>query len=140
VLVFITWTTPMFAQEKLDPKLAAFDKDVLWYDLKHLDLEGKAFADTDAYYDRLPARAKGKVREPVWALSRNSAGMCVRFVTDASAIEAKWTLTSKNLAMPHMAATGVSGLDLYVKTDKGWRWLGVGMPRDQSNRATLAAG
>ncbi len=42
--------------------------------------------------------------------------------------------------MPHMAATGVSGLDLYVKTDKGWRWLGVGQPKDQLNTATLATG
>ena len=28
-----------------------------------------------------------------------------------------------------MAATGVSGLDLYVKTDDGsWRWIGIGKP------------
>lgn len=128
------------AQEKLDPKVAVADKDVLWYNLKHLDLEGKAFADTEAYYDRMPAKAKGKVRDAVWNLSRHSAGMCVRFVTDANTIHAKWTLTSKNLAMPHMAATGVSGLDLYVKTDKGWRWLGVGQPREQTNTAILATG
>ncbi|MBM3993817.1 MAG: hypothetical protein FJ303_06650 [Planctomycetes bacterium] len=131
---------PVHAQEKLDPKLATGDKDVVWYDLKHLDLEGRAFTDTESPYDRLPARAKGKVRDAVWNLSRHSAGMCVRFVTDAATIQGRWTLTSKNLAMPHMAATGVSGLDLYVKTDKGWRWLGVGQPREQTNTAILATG
>src|SRR5580765_5127626 len=98
VFALLLITGSASAQEKLDPKLAKLDVDIHWYDLKHLELEGKAFTDTDAYYDRLPARAKGKVREPVWNLSRNSAGMCVRFVTDSNAIEAKWTLTSKNLA------------------------------------------
>ncbi len=128
------------AQEKLDPKTAAAEKDLLWYDVKHLDLEGKAFADTKAYYDRLPAKAEGIVRAPVWSLSQHSAGLCVRFTTDATAIQARWKLTSPKLAMPHMAATGVSGLDLYVKSDKGWRWLGVGQPKDQLNTAILAAG
>lgn len=140
IVAAVLIASPLAAQDKLDPKAAKADKDVLWYDLKHLDLEGKAFADTEAYCDRLPARAKGKVRDAVWNLSRHSAGMCVRFVTDATTIQARWTLTNKNLAMPHMAATGVSGLDLYVKTDKGWRWLGVGMPKEQTNTATLAAG
>jgi len=128
------------AQEKLDPKIALAEKDVLWYDVKNLDLEGKAWNDTKAHYDRLPAKAEGVVRDAVWNLSRQSAGLCVRFTTDANAIQARWKLTSPKLAMPHMAATGVSGLDLYVKTDKGWRWLGVGQPKDQTNTATLATG
>jgi hypothetical protein len=128
------------AQDKLDPKNATVEKDLLWYDLKHLDLEGKGFNDTKAYYDRLPARAEKTVRDAVWGLSRHSAGLCVRFVTDAPTIQARWTVTSPRLAMPHMPATGVSGLDLYVKSDKTWRWLGVGQPKEQTNTATLANG
>ena len=44
--------------------------------------------------------------------------------------------------MPHMPATGVSGLDLYAKADDGrWRWLAVGQPQGvRSNSATLASG
>ena len=44
--------------------------------------------------------------------------------------------------MPHMPATGVSGLDLYVKADDGrWRWLGVGQPQDKkTNTSTLVSG
>ncbi len=43
--------------------------------------------------------------------------------------------------MPHMTATGVSGVDLYVKTKSGqWRWLAVGFPRAQSNTAQMFAG
>ncbi|MBN1421619.1 MAG: exo-alpha-sialidase, partial [Planctomycetes bacterium] len=53
-----------------------------------------------------------------------------------------WTLLSDHLAMPHMAATGVSGLDLYAKgTDGVWRWLAVGQPtKFPVNQTALATG
>ncbi|HND55740.1 MAG TPA: SGNH/GDSL hydrolase family protein, partial [Pirellulaceae bacterium] len=42
-------------------------------------------------------------------------------------------------AMPHMPATGVSGLDLYVKLGDGkWHWLANGRPSAQTNTAVLA--
>lgn len=130
----------MVAGDKLDPALAKNDKDTLWFDILHLDVEGKGWKDTKSPFDRLPAKAEKMVRPPVWGLSRHSAGICVRFVTDATNIDARWTLTSGNLAMPHMPATGVSGLDLYVKTEKGWRWLGNGRPTKTTNQARLASG
>lgn len=109
-----------------------------WTDIRDLGVEGQGWQDTKATYDRLPARAEDKVRAAVWGLSRSSAGMHVRFITDATNIHARWAVTSSNLAMPHMAATGVSGLDLYVKTEKGeWRWLAVGKPDKQTNSAPL---
>ena len=47
----------------------------------------------------------------------------------------------ESLAMAHMPATGVSGLDLYVNTaDSGWRWLAVAMPQAQENEVTLCSG
>ncbi|HXT58527.1 MAG TPA: SGNH/GDSL hydrolase N-terminal domain-containing protein, partial [Pirellulales bacterium] len=107
------------AGEKLDPAQAKSSADgaVLWYDLQSLPIEGQGWSDTKAPYDRLPSKAEALVRPPVWSLSRNSAGLCARFVTDALKIHARWTLTSENLALPHMPATGVSGLDLYVRTE-----------------------
>lgn len=112
-----------------------------WFDIQNLEVEGKGWTDTESFYDRLPQKAKGVVRPPVWSLSKHSAGMAVRFVTDATTIKARWTLTSASLAMNHMAATGVSGLDLYVKTESGkWRWLGVGRPAQQTTTATLVTG
>jgi hypothetical protein len=100
-----------------------------WYDARYLDMEGTGWEDTKSFYDRLPAKAEDIVRKPVWNLSHDSAGMCVRFVTDANEIHARWELRSKSLAMPHMPATGVSGLDLYVKSSDGkWKWLAVGRP------------
>jgi lysophospholipase L1-like esterase len=113
-----------------------------WYDARAIGLEGQAFSDVKAPYDRLPARAEGKVRDAVWSLSRNSAGLCVRFRTASPAIHCRWTNTSAKLAMPHMPATGVSGVDLYVRDDKGnWRWLSVGQPKEgTTHTAALVTG
>lgn len=120
----------------------ATEEAIDWHDIKSLGLEGQAFGDVKAPFDRLPGRADGVVRPAVWNLSRQSAGLCVRFVSDAPAIHAKWTLTSPNLAMPHMPATGVSGLDLYMRSPKDgtWRWLGSGRPSGKDNAAAIGSG
>jgi GDSL-like Lipase/Acylhydrolase family/N-terminus of Esterase_SGNH_hydro-type len=111
---------------------------VVWFDIRQLGVEGQGWSDTKGPYDRLPARAEGKVRKPVWDLSRNSAGLCVRFVTDATTIHARWALTGSWLYLPNITAIAKSGLDLYVKTDQGqWRWLAVGAPERQTNRVKL---
>ena len=130
------------ASEVIDPSRATRESgdSTLWYDIRLLGVEGQGWTETKAAFDRLPARAEGVVRDPVWQLSRHSAGLCVRFVTDATTIKARWTLTSDRLAMAHMPATGVSGLDLYAKLDGRWHWLGVGQPNQKTNTATLASG
>jgi lysophospholipase L1-like esterase len=114
---------------------------VTWHNLSKLNVEGKGWSKTKHAYDRLPAHAEGVVRDPVWSLSHDSAGLRYRFVTDADVIRARWKLRSSRLAMPHMAATGVSGLDLYVRDSNRWRWLGVGRPtKPDINEGTLVAG
>lgn len=112
----------------------------VWRDARELTVEGKGWQDTKEFYDRLPARAEAVVRPAVWGLSRNSAGLGVRFVSDATTIAARWTLRNASLAMPHMPATGVSGLDLYVKDDSGWHWLANGRPLQQKEEKTLVNG
>lgn len=116
---------------------SAAEPAITWHDAAALTVEGKGWNDTEAFYYRLPARAKSVVNEGVWGLSTNSAGIAVRFVTDARQIHARWRLTSDNLAMNHMPATGVSGLDLYVRLDGKWQWLAVGRPNEQKNEAAL---
>jgi len=127
--------------ERIDPALATFSEGdaTAWYDVRLVGVEGQGWTETAAPFDRLPARAEGKVRGDVWGLSRDSAGLCVRFVTDATSLSVKWSLTSASLAMPHMPATGVSGVDLYVKHDGVWHWLACGVPKAQQNTAVLFA-
>ncbi len=112
---------------------------VRWTDARKLGVEGQGWTDTKHPFDRFPARAEGIVRKPVWDLSHHSAGLRVRFVTDAATVRARWTLRSERLAMPHMPATGVSGLDLYVRLPHGWHWVANGRPEKVTNEQTLVA-
>ena len=103
-----------------------------WYDPQQWGVEGRGWQQTARYYDRLPSRAEDSVRGPVWNLSRHSAGMTVRFQTAATDIHVRYRLLLSRLAMPHMPATGVSGVDLYVRDEAGVdRWLTVSMPQAQ---------
>lgn len=115
----------------------AAQNHIRWSDIRQFGVEGRGWNDTKDFYDRLPAKAEGVVRPPVWDLSHDSTGMCVRFVTDATEIHARWTLTDSWLYQPNATAICVSGLDLYVKMENGWRWLAVGIPHSQTNDVTL---
>src|SRR4051794_33652108 len=89
----------------------------------------------------MPDTAEKALPAPVLGRSTHTAGWGVRFRTDATKIPARWETTNKTLALPRMPATGVSGLDLYVRGDAGkWGWLGVGMPRATPATAPLANG
>jgi len=112
---------------------AARGDDVAWTDARALGVEGRGWAESDlaAPFDRLPHKAQGVVRDAVWSLSRHSAGLTVRFVAATPALHLRWRLTSAELAMKHMPATGVSGLDLYARDGRGaWRWAACAAPND----------
>lgn len=113
-----------------------------WVDARTLTVEGQGFRDTAAPWDRLPARAEALVRKEVWSLSRDSAGICVRFTSNATHLRARWALNRRSLAGPNMTAIGASGLDLYVRTGPAaWRWLGFGRPStDAVIESPLASG
>lgn len=112
-----------------DPSLARADSaGNLWYDAAILGVEGRGWDDTESYYDRLPSRARGLVRDEVWGLSRHSAGMLLRFRTAADSILVAW---DGGEGMNHFAASGVSGLDLYRRMEDGsWRFIAVGRPEE----------
>ena len=104
-------------------------EEIRWRDAASLEIEGRGWGKTAGPFDRLPDSAKSKVSKTAWDLSKETSGVCVRFVTDAPAVSVRWSLTSDSLAMPHMAATGVSGVDLYARSiDGSWRFIGNGRP------------
>lgn len=116
--------------ESIDRNMAVRDeaKGVHWYDARQLPIEGQAWSgsDLDHWSDRLPAHLRQTVGEPVWFLSQHSAGLCLRFETDSTRIAARWSVRFDDIAMQHMPATGVSGLDLYVRSEGQWRWAAAG--------------
>lgn len=157
VLTFCTFLAPIEAQdksaprsesqiEKLDPEMAErkrADDGLAWHDITTWGVEGRILPDTERkrWFDRLPAAADGKVTKAVWNLSRHSAGMMVRFKTDATAIHVHYKLLNVDLAMAHMPATGVSGVDLYARDAEGkWRWVQVTRPSSQEVKAQLVSG
>jgi lysophospholipase L1-like esterase len=78
--------------------------------------------ELESPYDRLPGKAKNTVREAVWNLSKHSAGLKIRFRSNSPVIKVRYEVAGNN-AMPHMPATGVSGVDLYAKNSDGkWIW------------------
>ncbi|WP_425235110.1 SGNH/GDSL hydrolase family protein [Ulvibacterium sp.] len=96
--------------------------DYIWYDpLESINrLEGQGWENM--VYHRLPDKAEKTVRNKVWGLSKHTAGLGVRFETDADSISVRYQVDG-NLAMNHMPATGVSGVDMYVKAKGTWLWV-----------------
>ncbi|MDA0196430.1 MAG: SGNH/GDSL hydrolase family protein [Bacteroidetes bacterium] len=126
-ILTLTLVPSLYARVAIDSQ----KEPVKWYDVRDQGIEGKGWEDTKRYFDRLPAKAEGVVREPVWNLSQHSAGMRVRFNTDATTLNVRYRLLNENLAMPHMPATGVSGLDLYGQDAQGIdRWVAVVRPTE----------
>jgi hypothetical protein len=117
---------------------ATVPTDLSWHDVRDWGVEGLGFDDTENYFDRLPARAKGVVRPEVWNLSHDTAGMSVRFETDATDVYARYTVTRPELAMAHMPASGVSGLDIYAQQESAWHWLGGIRPTQPTTAAAFA--
>ncbi len=111
--------------------------DIDWREGYELTLEGLGWSSERDAYRRLPMRMEKTAPKAVWNLSDNSAGVAVRFESNAPSIHVKWNLINASLAMNHMPATGVSGVDLYVRDGKTWRWVGVGRPSEQHEEATL---
>ena len=77
--------------------------------------------------------------EGVWGWGKHSAGLCVRFQTTAHTLSVRWELTSDSLAMPHMPATGVSGVDVYRRAaDHSWQFVQNGRPTARTGNEMTA--
>lgn len=141
-----TPATPPPDTSRMDPTMAASkaakaaEDNLAWHDVTTWGVEGREWTERKRlrWFDRLPAEAEGRVTTNVWNLSRDSAGMMVRFKTNASSIHVNYRLLKDRLAMPHMPATGVSGIDLYARDTKGvWKWVGVTRPAAQEMKVEI---
>jgi len=128
---------------KWDPNMAqrAFleTNEIKWIDGECLPIEGRAYSDTEHYYDRLPACVTTNVNEGVRSMKHHTSGMQFRFVTDSTELTFKWVPYFENLSMDHMPATGVSGIDVY-RFDVGanvWRYVATGRIWDAKKGGSL---
>ena len=100
---------------------------LLWIDGRNLPLEGKYFADTEAFYDRLPANVTPKVNGGVRSMKHHSAGLQFRFKTTSPTVSFTWVPYAHRLSMDHMPSTGVSGIDVYTQDGAGrWNYVATG--------------
>ena len=120
-----------------------------WIDVKQF-IMGKAFNDTSAFYDRLPADRQHFVTDAVWSLSRDTAGMYASFETNTTTMSLNVTYLYDGCEMYHFPTSvrifhillhkltqaimrtyvtlepqGVCGMDLYAldTTSQRWRWV-----------------
>ena len=105
-----------------------------YYGRESFLIEGTVIPDSlkESPYDRLPISYKSIVRDPVWDISKASAGISVRFNTNSSLIKLKWKVLN-DLTMNHMAATGIKGIDLYFNNSGLWQYIGTGRPFGEEN-------
>jgi len=117
------------------------EPSLTWHNVQDWGIEGKGWNDTAKYFDRFPARAEGKVPGPVWSLSRHSAGMLVRFKTDATSIWTEHTVTNDVKPGANLTAIAQSGLDLYATDPAGdWKWLSVTRPGKKEMKDNIING
>jgi len=120
---------------------AAASTDICWHSADSLPLLGKGIDPSSSAmrYQRLPDSLKTKVkRDAVYFLGTNSAGMAIRFASDAPAIDIKWKNLYK-VAMNHMTPTGIRGLDLYTMLpDSTWTFVNSARP-DLEHNTTQAS-
>jgi len=147
ILAFLAASTALANQSeiaKFDPhmaqKNAVVTNGVKWIDGKYLPLEGRAFDDTEHYYDRLPANVTTNVNGGVRSMKHHTSGMLFRFVTDSKKLTFKWVPYNEGLSMDHMPSTGMSGIDVYRYDAAKGRWLYVATGRiwDGKNGGTLS--
>lgn len=101
--------------------------DLVWHAADSLPLYGTLVHGDSVTYCRLPQSLNGKVRPELTNLGRNTAGLYIRFASDATAIGARYKTRAFN--MDHMTPTGIHGLDLYAIGDDGrWTTVGPGRP------------
>ena len=113
-------------------------KNVIYFGEDFFLLEGTGIPDSlkENRYDRLPLSYKEIVREPVWNLSKNSAGMSIRFYSNSNSLSVKWTVLN-NFKMNHMAETGIKGIDLYFNNKGNWQYLNTARPEGLDNESLL---
>ncbi len=133
VCLFFLYSFRLFGQSD-----AQDSSDIMFYGEDSFKLEGTLIPDSlkENKYDRLPASYKGVVREAVWELSKSSAGLSIRFLTNSPMIKVKWEVLH-DFKMNHMPETGIKGIDIYFKHNDGWQYLNTGRPQGLLSESTL---
>ena len=115
---------------------SASSKGMIYHDARKFPLYGTAVKNDSVTYTRLPYLLKTKVRKELYDLGTNTAGMYIRFATDAKKMKVKWN-SRFNVEMNHMAPSGIRGFDLYTLMEDGsWEFVGPARPVINKKKST----
>lgn len=112
-------------------------KDLVYHDATQFPLYGTAVKNDSETYTRLPDSLKTKVRKELYNLGTNTAGLYIRFSSNARKMRVKWNSTF-NVEMNHMTPTGIRGFDVYALMDNG-KWEFVSPARPVVNKKKCSA-
>ena len=100
-----------------------------YYNYKSFIIQGLVEPKLDRQYpfQRIPDQYRESVREELWNLSQNSAGVSITFQTNSSKIIAQWKV-KLDFKMNHMTDVGIKGLDLYEFKNNNWCYNSTGLP------------
>lgn len=115
--------------------IAVKPAELEWTDLKGFPLYGTVAHNQSVNYVRVPDSLKQGMRKELYDLALNTAGLYIRFASDASAIGARWTARNR-FNMNHMTPTGIRGMDLYALVDG--KWTTVSSCRPNLNKHTTS--
>lgn len=118
--------------------MAAKTDELVWHSADSLPLLGTLAPDASKAYSRLPDSLENRIRKSVWDLGLNSAGLAIRFRSDASSLGFKWKALNK-FNMNHMTPAGIRGLDLYAYDEDSLKWETVSSVRPLLNSHTTTA-
>lgn len=91
-------------------------------------------------YSRLPNEAMANVRKEVWNLSKQTAGISIRFTSNTTSIKIKWTSTGHS-EYTNMTPIASKGFDLYAYVNDRWQFVGEARPQNSiENEATIIEG
>lgn len=89
--------------------------------MEHNAIQGRVQTFSESNYHRLPGFLENEVRAPVWRLGKQAAGLYIDLETEADTLYIRYGVKG-NFDMPHMPATGVSGVDLYAFDQENQKW------------------
>lgn len=118
------------------------EDELVWTDMEAYPLYGKITEQTDAPYRRFPVSVEKrlperKAPERIQDLCHCSAGLYIRFRSDAKVLKASWEVEFYDLwPFGHMTDANKRGLDIYALEDGKWVFMGVARPRDQRVNTT----
>ena len=113
----------------VDPRLGrsvSSDGSTVWIDGRSLSREGRVF-DSAAPYARLPRKLDGAISPEMSNAAQDSAGVSIRFTTDATNVVFEWSLLRAPLAPPPHPDAYRNGIDVYGREGGGgWSFIANG--------------